>query len=423
MSTPGELPDLPTTADVVVVGAGLAGLAAAIHLHQAGFDVAVLEASDGVGGRVRTDVIDGFRLDRGFQLYNPAYPEGERMFDHTAADLRGFERGARVVMGDRTITVADPLSHPGAIRGALSGELGGPLGLARLAWYALRCARTNPRALETRDDAAIGTTLRNAGVPPRTIEHLVRPFFSGVFLEPDLATSRRFADLVLRSFVRGTPSVPAMGMGELPAQLAARLPLVHLYARVGSIKGTTVESARGTVSARAVVIATDPGAVTELVPGLATPSLNGCTTWYHVPTQTPMELAAGRAILTLDGERRGPLVNTAVMSHAAPSYSPPGKSLVSSTALGSMRDTTEAEVRAHLARLYGVDTSAWECIEVYDIPGALPAMRPPLQTRRPVSLGEGLFIAGDHRDTASIQGALVSGRRAATAVQTSLTGR
>ncbi len=422
MAIPGALSDLPASADIVVVGAGLAGLAAAIHLHEAGFGVVVLEASDGVGGRVRTDVVDGFRLDRGFQLYNPAYPEGRVMFDHAAADLRGFARGARVVLDQRVVTVADPRTHPGAIRGAFAAELGGPFGLARLAWYALGCARANPRAVESRADAAIGDTLRAAGVPPNTMDHLVRPFFSGVFLEPDLATSRRFADLVLRSFVRGTPAVPAMGMGVLPRQLAARLPTVHMFARVLSVNGTSVESARGTVQARAVVVATDAASVSALIPGLAIPASNGCTTWYHVPAQTPSELADGRAILTLDGEQRGPLINSAVMSHAAPSYSPPGKSLVSSTALGSLRDTSESDVRAHLARLYGVDTAKWECLDVYDIPDALPAMLPPLQTRRPVSLGDGLFIAGDHRDTASIQGALVSGRRAATAVRAFLDG-
>lgn len=416
----GEMSGFPQACDVAVVGAGLAGLAAAMHLQNAGLEVAVLEASDGVGGRVRTDFVDGFRLDRGFQLYNPAYPEGQRVFDYAALDLRPFERGARVVIGDRVFRLGDPRSHPTWAVDALRAPLGGWASLARFVAYTAKCATTNPRELEARPDEPIAEALAQAGVAPATVAAFVNPFLSGVFLENDLATSRRFADLILRSFVRGTPTVPSRGMQALPEQLATRVANVSLNTKVASVRPGAVHTDQGRVDAKAVVIAVDPNSVHQLLPALPAPRTNACITWYFSPDQPPSELSEGLALLTLDGEGRGPLVNTAVMSHASPSYAPPGKSLVAGTAVGIDDTITESAVRKHLARLYGVPTEGWSCIATYRIDPALPAMDSPLNLRKPTDLGDGLFVAGDHRDTASIQGALVSGRRAAAAVQRQL---
>lgn len=408
---------LPNSCDVVVVGAGLAGLAAATHLQRAGIDVVVVEASDAVGGRVRTDVVDGFRLDRGFQLYNPAYPEGQRMFDYPALDLRPFERGARVVIGQRVFRLGDPRSHPTWAVDALRAPLGGWPSLARFVAYAARCATADPGSLANRPDESIDEALIAAGVNPATIAAFIRPFLAGVFLEEDMTTSRRFADLILRSFVRGTPTVPSRGMHELPKQLAAGLSAVHLETPVTGVRPGAVTTEQGEVAAHAVVVAVDPGAVHRLLPDVPAVRTHSCTTWYFSPDQPPGELSDGLALLTLDGDGHGPLVNTAVMSHAAPSYAPPGRSLVAATAVGIDDATTESAVREQLARLYGVPTGKWEALATYRVDPALPAMDPPLRLRQPSDLGDGMFVAGDHRDTASIQGALVSGRRAATAVR------
>lgn len=405
----------PVRAEVVVIGAGLAGLAAALHLQQRGVEVTVLEAGSAVGGRVRTDVVDGFRLDRGFQLYNSAYPEGARMFDHVALDLKNFERGARVVFGHQAFRVGDPRAHPTWLADMLRAPIGSPWALSRFGVYALRCATINPRTLESAADMPIGVAFREAGMTPELIDHLLRPFLSGVFLEPNLSTSRRFADLVLRSFVRGTPAIPANGMQALPEQLSDRVHSLHLDCAVTSVSGTRVRTEAGEVEARAVIVAVDPQSVTEFLPEIGSVPTRSCTTWYHVPNQGPQELSDGLALLTLDGDGNGPLVNSAVLTHAAPSYAPPGMSLVSSTAIGTADVALEHTVRDQLQKLYGVDTSRWDCIATYTVDPALPAMDVPLQTRKPVQIRPGVFVAGDHRDTASIQGALVSGRRAAAA--------
>ena len=413
----------PSRCDVVVIGAGLAGLAAAIHLQQAGAEVVLLESEAEPGGRIRTDVVDGFRLDRGFQLYNPAYPEGRRMFDHAALDLKGFERGAVVAIGASHRRIGDPRSHPTWIPDALRAGVGGPIGIAAFGVYAARCAAETPQRLAARPDESLITALTEAHVSPQLIERVLRPFLAGVFLEPDLATSRRFADFILRSFLRGTPAIPATGMAALPRQLAGKVDSLHCGVRVtDAASGNRVVTDHGEIATRAVVVAVGPGQVSSLLPGFPAPRTNSCTTWYHRPDCPPDQLHGGLAILSLDGDgpSAGPLVNTCVLTAAAPSYSPPGTSLVASTALGADGGVTEAQVRRHLARLYGVDTGGWDLIATYPIADALPSMVPPLTLRQPVVLGDGRYVAGDHRDTASIQGALVSGRRAADAVAADL---
>lgn len=406
---------------VVVVGAGLSGLAAARYLTRRGVEVVVLEGSDAVGGRIRTDVVDGYRLDRGFQLYNPAYPEGARVLDHRALDLKPFVAGARIVLqrgGRRRVQrIADPRRKPSWALPSLRAGIGSPLATARFGAYAASCAIRSVSALSRAPDVTSEQALRRAGVDRTLMETVLRPFLSGVFLESELATSRRFLDVVLKSFVRGTPSVPALGMQRIPEQLAAGLD-VRLGHRVAAVSAHGVDVIGGDAhTGEAVIVATDPASAAALVTGVHVPAANSVTTWYYRPSCAPGELADGEAVLVLDGAGRGPLVNTVVMSHAAPDYAPPGSALVAASALGAAdHPERDDRVRDHLAWLYGVPTKDWDLIASYPIRYALPAMPVPFTLQRPVRIDGGVYVAGDHRDTSSIQGALVSGRRAAQAV-------
>jgi len=403
--------------DVVVVGAGLAGLCAARHLSAAGLAVDVLEAGDDVGGRVRTDLVGGFRLDRGFQVHNIAYPEAARMLDHDALDLRAFTRGVRVSIGDTSYELSDPRQRPTALLSALRAPVGSTTDKARFAALALRCALTPTRRLLSRPETTAADALRSRGVSPVLVDSVLRPFLAGVFLESELRTSRHFLDMVLRTFVRGTVCVPAAGMGAIPRQLAAGLPAgtVRTMTAVRSAAPGRVRTDAGETRARAVVVATDAVAAGRLLPPLRVPRRHRVVTVYFAAETSPLRAPT----LVLDGQARGPVTNTVVMTEAAPSYACDGGALVSASVVGDI-GAVDAElltaVRAHLALLYRAPTRRWEHLATYDLPEALPAMPPPHDFRRPVRLEQGLYVCGDHRDSSSIQGAMVSGRRAAEAV-------
>ena len=410
---------LPQRADVVIIGAGLAGLRAAELLADRA-EVVVLEAAEQVGGRIRTDQIGGFLLDHGFQLLNPAYPAARSAFDLDRLQLGSFAAGVISTSNQGSAMLADPRRDPGSlpktVATSLSGHLGAPWHQAAFAAYVLGCSRASMAKLRQRPDISIGAALRAAGVRGRVLDRVVQPFLAGVLADTELVTSRRYADLVLRSFGRGVPGVPAAGMQALPEQIAARLPDNTLFtgSAVTAIRATEVQTINGAVKARAVVVATDASAAGRLLPGLQVRPTGSLTTWYF---STADELLPTDQMLRVEGGGRGPLVNLAVMNKAAPSYAPVGKALVAATAVGFLPDAmAAARARFHAGQMLGVDPALLTEIGRYPIEHALPRALGPFQVQENVELGDGVFVIGDHRDTPSIQGALVSGRRGAGAV-------
>jgi phytoene dehydrogenase-like protein len=395
-----------------VVGAGIAGLSAAHHLTEAGQDVIVLEAADRVGGRMQTDEVDGYLLDRGFQLYNPSYPDGMKVLDYDDLNLQAFFPGAVLSTHSGPRWLVDPRR---AARSALRNARAplGVLGTVQTLRYLTGCAVTDPAELQARPDMSTREAFEKAHLGGRPGRMLLQPFLSGVLADPELQTSRRFTDLVLRSMARGTPAVPAAGMRAIPEQLAR--PLRRRIFRelpVRSVSANRVITQTGAIDCDAVIVATDPMTAARLVEGLPEPTMRALTTWYFSIEED--DLYGGKPVLILDSEGRGPVTNSVVMSYAAPSYAPAGRHLVQATAVG-LSDVGPEQVRHHLAELYGVPTGHWELVAHYPIAEALPAAVPPFQVRANQEF-DGIIVAGDHRDTPSIQGALVSGRRAAATV-------
>lgn len=401
---------------VVIVGGGLAGLSAALHLRDAGVAVRVCDASDDVGGRVRTDVVDGYTLDRGFQVLLEAYPEVRAQLDLDALATWPFEAGARVRRGGRFVDVVDPFRRPGAAMRSLGEGVGGlgdklrVLGLRRDA-----CAGALDDLFE-RPDLDTRTTLERAGFSGEMIDAFFRPWLSGVFLEPHLATSRRMLDFVFRMFAEGPASLPSHGMGEIPRQLARRLPpgTVRTRCRVERVAPDEVVLSSGErVSASAVVLATEGPAAAALL-GEAQPFEGvGVTCLYFAAEQDPV----GAPVLVLDGEGTGPVNNLVVPSAVCPAYAPAGRALISASVLGTGRgDGLEAAVRAQLRGWFGTGVDGWRHLRTYEIPYALPDQRPPLTPARRIEAHDGVYVCGDHVTHGSLQGALASGRLAAEAV-------
>lgn len=402
--------------DVIVVGAGLAGLECARTLVEAGLVVRVLEAGDAVGGRVRTDRVDGFLVDRGFQLLNPAYPAVRDRVDVRNLALRPFWPAVGVRTEDRLALLADPRRAPRLLGRTLSSGYVRPLELLDLARWAAPALGSVPRLL-ARPDTTVAESFVEAGVEGRLRREVLEPFLAGVLADTSGSTSAHFVRLLVRAFLRGTPGVPAVGMGALPAQLARHLgERVVLRTRVERIErtgaGLRVLGPRTPQVARAVVVATDPRTAGTLA-GAPTPAMKGLVTWWYA---VPPEAGPVEPVLVVDGRRGGPVVNAAAMSAVAPSYAPVDRHLVQATCLLGASEPDEAAVRRQAADMLGLDPHGWEPVAHHAIPEALPAQPAPLVTRRQVDLGGGLLVCGDHRDTASLQGALVSGRRTGRAV-------
>ena len=410
---------------VVVVGAGLSGLACALELRRHGREVTVLEASDGVGGRVRTDRVDGFLLDRGFQVLLAGYPECAAQLDYPALDLRAFYPGAVVQRGGRAITVADPRRHPLAALGALNG-LASPADAPALLRLLAASRRSVREGLERGgpDTQTTQEALRAAGLGASLIDGFFRPFLAGITLDPSLAVSARFARFVLGSLMAGPTVVPAQGMGELGAQLAARLPAgaIRLGTRASSVDDDGVTLARGArVDAAAVVVAAEGPEAARLVRGLPDPgSVSTTCLWYDAPA-SPRPGGA----LVLDGDGTGPVNNVAVLSDVAPGYAPPGRALVNASLAGIAAeddDALDARTRAQLRGWFGPQVDAWRRLRVDRVAHAQPRQAPGTldPPQRPVRRSERLWVCGDHRDTASLNGALASGRRAGAEVASAL---
>ena len=417
---------IPSKTDVVVIGAGIAGLAAARRLAIAGREVCVIDANDDVGGRIRTDQVDGLLLDRGFQLYNPSYAEGISVLDLTALDVKSFSPGVIVSIDGRNYKVADPKREPTWAIDSLLAPVGKISSKIKFARYAIGVAlkKTNAESYDQRTDAFL-----MAKFGKELTDKILRPFLAGVFLEPELATSKRYLDIALKAFVTGTPGVPSAGMQAIPNQLAAQLSsgTIHLNVTAKAVASTMVRTDQGDIRCRSVVIATNARSAALLIPSLKVPTSNAVTTWYHLADCSGSEITEGKSTLVIDGKKfdgqledsSRPLVNTVVMTNSAPTYASNGRTLISSSALGVHPSTqSEAQVRSHLASLYKVPTGNWTHVATYPIPDALPMMSAPHDVEQSVRLSSGVYIAGDYRQVSSINGALASGRRAAEALLT-----
>ncbi|MBK1783889.1 NAD(P)/FAD-dependent oxidoreductase [Prauserella cavernicola] len=399
--------------DVVVVGAGLAGLAAAGELTRRGFDTTVLEASDEVGGRVRTDVVDGFRLDRGFQVLLPAYPELRAKVDLAALRLRAFTRGALTAERQLLAPPLQPRAVAGLARWAAKGPVAGAGTVALSARDVLRPSARLRRPL----NRTTAEELRRARVSGELYEQVFRPFLAGVFLDRDLTTDARMFHLIWRCFLLGGGAVPELGMGELPRQLASGLPggTVRFGRRAEHVEPGRVRLDDGEeLTPRAVVVATDGTTAARLLPGVTEPRWHSVTTFYFSTAQAPLRAPT----LLVDGSS-DLLLNTVVLSEVSAAYAPAGRSLVAASVPGRL-DVDEHVVRERLARLYDTSTTDWSLLARYPVEHALPAMEAGHPLTKPVRLDDGLYVCGDHRDTSSLQGALVSGRRAAAAVVSEL---
>ena len=427
-STPG-----PPQLDAVIIGAGLAGLACARDLTAAGLRVQVLEAADAPGGRIRTDVVEGFRLDRGFQVLLTEYPETRRVLDYESLNLGNLLPGAMVRQAGRFHRFADPFRE---LRKGIEFAFDSIVPLTdkiKVAQLRSQCLKTTEAQLFAMPEQTTREALRQAGFSSAIIERFFEPFFGGIFLERNLTTSARWFRWLFRIFATGFAAVPELGMEEIPKQMAALLPagVLKCDAKVQSVQrtpsGWLVEAGEaGTFSAAQLVLAArEPDAKALLAklrrPGPAPSRIwNRTTTFYYAASKSPVDEPV--IVLNGDGPTAGPVNHLAVMSLVSPAYAPAGAHLICANVVGAAPESDEAmenlesDVRIQMRRWFGSQVNGWGVLAGYPIAHALP-QQSSFQGSQPAPVDSGIVLCGDHVGSASIHGALVSGAKAAAAIE------
>ena len=381
--------------DAIVVGAGIAGLACAGELTKAGLHVVVLEASDAPGGRIRTDIVDGFRLDRGFQVLLTEYPEAQRVLDYDALNLRNFLPGALVRQAGSFHRFADPYRE---LKKAISFAMDPIVPLSdKLKVRKLRqdCLKVSEDQLFNLPEETTREFLRRSGFSQAILERFFEPFFGGIFLERNLSSSARWFRWLFRLFSTGFAAVPELGMEEIPRQMAARehdaKVLLRDFRKPGAAPART---------------------------------WNRTTTFYYAASSSPIDEPV--IVLNGDGPTAGPVNHLAVMTLVSHAYAPPGAHLICANVVGmapesdEAMENLEADVRTQLRRWFGAPVNRWAVMAGYPIPFALPSQFNYQRMRQNAldsDAASGLILCGDYLASASIQGALVSGAKASASVQ------
>ena len=395
----------------LVVGAGLAGLSCAAKLHGAGREVLVIESSDSAGGRVKTDQVDGFLLDRGFQVYLDAYPVARNFLDLDALDLRPFEPGALVWKNGILRAVMDVFRRPlKSFNTALSpiGSIRDKLLVAKL--RSLVRGKSCDEIWESKEHTT-EFYLRDFGFSPTFIDEFFRSFYGGIFLENELKTSSRLFEFTFKMFSSGSATLPSDGMQAIPRQIASRIPknAIRFNCPAMSINGTTVDTENRLIKAENVIIATDATSAARLTGNVAELSWNSTVCIYFSANTAPIR----EPILTLKGDRTGLVNHVCVPSTVASSYAPRGKSLISVSVIGDPKiPWIENAVREELADWFGQDVISWTHLRTDVIREALPTTSLG-HSIESATVETSLHVCGDYTTSASIEGAILSGLRVA----------
>ena len=395
--------------NALVVGGGLAGLACALKLQSTGHEVRILESSDQPGGRVRTDLSEGFLLDRGFQVYLDAYPNAGGLLDLKALDLRKFNPGALVFTKGKLHLVADPFRQPSGLFKSLLAPVGSLADKLRVGL--LRGKVLNRQGLG--EETSTEQMLVNFGFSKPMINVFFRSFYGGIFLERELITSSKMFEFTFRMFSQGNATVPASGMQQIPLQLAARLApeTISYFSRVSRVESDRVQLSTGEqLEADAVVVATDVSTARKLVPDLpvSEPNWRSVTNLYFGAERSPINAPT----IALNGSGKGLVNNVCVLSDVAPEYAPKGQHLVSVSVLGVVDDPQLSDkILIELAAWFGDETKTWRHLRTDHIEQGLPEQL--LVRDKPTLFHRGIHFCGDYLGGASIEGAVLSGLKTA----------
>jgi phytoene dehydrogenase-like protein len=401
-------------ADVVIIGAGLAGLSCAHVLQKDGIHYLLLDGAEKVGGRIRTDVVDGFQLDRGFQVLQTAYPDAKQILSYPNLKLKSFFPGAMIRYQDKFHRLADPFRDLYTAAKGLFSPIGSLKDKLLVGILRTQVAFGTIEKLLQKPEVTTLQRLKTFGFSDAIIDRFFKPLYSGIFLENELSTSSRAFDFNFRMMALGDICLPAEGMEAIPRLLLTMLDpaRIRLNCKVASLSENKVILASGeSLTAPKIVLAVDQPQACKLLEVTVVPKMKTVITLYFTASTPP----TSSPILFLNAESSGPVMNMCVPTNVCKSYAPEGKALISCSVLKHDFASEEMLVQKVLEQMkqwFGNQVDSWKHLRTYKINNALPAQEPPLSdvSSKPMQVRKGLYKCGDYGGIASIQTALQSGR-------------
>jgi len=410
-------------ADVVVVGAGLSGLTAAYLLQRKGYKVHVFDAASQVGGRVRTERVEGFLLDRGFHLLHTAYPEFKNFIDMKLLNVKPVYNGALIRYdGDFNLLANPSKQFRDLLSTAIAGNANWKDKLKMIQLFAEANTISDKNLLKSDDISAL-EYFTNKGFSDKFINSFFKPFLASTFLDNELSTPSRLALFIFKMFNKGVVGLPENGIGAVPEQIESKLKdgTVHLQSKVKKVSAAGIQLAKGDfITADRILLATNPLALSELLPEYAIDMDSKHVTCLYFATDTP---PVSRPVVVLNGEDNALVNNLCVVDQIQPTYAPDGNHLV---ALHVTRDhdyddeELVDEVMKEMAQWFGVKVNSWEHLKTYHIKYALPRQKKAEIDKYAVSYNDQIVICGDHLSYGSMNAAIRSGKEAAGLLHKSL---
>ncbi|MGB2129463.1 MAG: NAD(P)/FAD-dependent oxidoreductase [Flavobacteriaceae bacterium] len=403
--------------EVIIIGGGIAGLSAAVTLQNKGINFQLLESSDRVGGRIKTDIIDGFRLDHGFQVLLTAYPEAKQLLDYDALNLKAFAPGSLLLYKNgKKDVLGDPFRDFSTFFPTLFSKAGTTKDKMKVLQLKNRLSAMSVEAIFQQKEMSTKQVLsKEYGFSQQIISQFFTPFFSGIFLEKNLSTSRRMFDFVFKMFGEADTAVPNLGMEEIPKQLKASLPnkAIRTSAKVVKVERQEVHLSDGsTYSAPHIIVATE---ATSLVGELTKVKKRFESTQHmHFVTKN---LPIQKKMIALNTASKRLVNNLCVIDKIAPAYSSNGQHLVSMSIVGNQKLTgiaLEQAIKKEMTPHFGTAVADWELLHKRTVKYALPNQKNVRNQLKKGSLEiqKGLYVAGDHQLNGSINAAMKAGREA-----------
>ena len=399
--------------NIHIIGAGLSGLIAAQVLEQKGYHPTIIEATDRVGGRVKTDLIEGYQLDHGFQVLLTEYPMAKKYLDYKALELQKFYSGAVLFNDGKQKTIGDPLRNPSLLLKTLAANVGSFSDKLKILKLNARLKKKTLSAIFNAPETSTLKLLTTYGFSQNIIQNFFKPFFSGIFLEPKLATSSRMFEFVYKMFGTGYASLPKAGIEAIPKQLKTKLKNTSwlFNSRVERVEdGKVVLSDGQELESHFAIIATTPD---QLISNLK----NQSTTWKSCDTlyfETENRLISKPLIGLLSNKET--LINNIFYHTSIETTNTPQKQLLSVTVVKNHRLTEQElqkRIEEELGRFCKINTLRF--LKRYQISQALPNLSniqydlAPSETK----IKDTIFLAGDHLLNGSLNAAMLSGEKAA----------